>query len=56
MQDSDLQDAVKALLLKHVDDQCKKSEESSSVLRLPRSKHKVCFKLTKIIGDFPWIG
>ena len=34
MQDSDLRDAVKALLLKYVDDQCKKSEESSSVLRL----------------------
>ena len=49
MQDSDLRDAVKALLLKDVDDQgkklCKKSEESSSVLRVPRSKHKVNYVL-----------
>ena len=45
MQDSDLRDSVKALLLKDVDEQCKKlckkSEECSSVLRVPQSKHKV---------------
>lgn len=45
MQDIDLKHAVKAALLKDVDEQCKKlckrTAESSSVLRVPRSKHKV---------------
>lgn len=46
MKDKDLRDVyVKATLLRDVDDQCKKlckkSDEKSSVLRVPRSKHKV---------------
>lgn len=49
MQDIDLRDAVKAALLKDVDDQCRKlckKSEESSVLRVPRSQHKViCVKL-----------
>jgi len=45
MEERDLRDAVKAVLLRDVDEQCKKlckkSDDSSSVLRVPRSKHKV---------------
>lgn len=44
MQDFNLRDAVKAAFLKDVDDQCRrlcKKSEESSVLRVPRSKHKV---------------
>ena len=44
MQDINLRDAVKAASLKDVDDQCRKlckKSEESSVLRVPRSKHKV---------------
>ncbi len=45
MENRDLRDAVKAVLLRDVDDQCKKlckkGDDSSSVLRVPHSKHKV---------------
>lgn len=41
----DLRCAVKRVILKDLDDQCQKlcssSQENSSVLRIPRSKHKV---------------
>ena len=41
----DLRCAVKRVLLKDLDEQCQKlcsrSQEGSSVLRIPRSKHKV---------------
>ena len=53
MQDKDLRDAVKAVLLRDIDEQCKKlckkSEDSSSVLRVPRSKHKVTSVKIQII-------
>lgn len=48
MVDINLREAVKAALLKDVDDQCRKlckKSEDSSVLRVPRSQHKViCVK------------
>ena len=56
-EDTHLRDAVKAELLRDVDDQCKqlckKSDESSSVLHVPRSKHKVILLYcTPIICNF----
>ena len=45
MECPDLRLAVKRVILKELDDQCQKlcsrSQENSSVLRIPRSKHKV---------------
>ena len=47
----DLRCAVKRIILRDIDEQCQKlctrSQEKSSVLRIPRSKHKV--KYTSII-------
>ena len=49
MEDMVLRDAVKAIFLMDINDQCKKlcrkSDDGSSVLRVPRSKHKVSIKL-----------
>jgi len=46
----DLRCAVKRVILKDLDDQCEKlcsrSQENSSVLRIPRSKHKVKYMMT----------
>ena len=43
---------MKATILRDVDDQfkklCKKSDEKSSVLRVPRSKHKVNYSFVRI--------
>lgn len=54
MQGSDLRDAVKAVLLRDIDEQCKslckKSDYSSSVLRVPRSKHKVEKVIVFLVG------
>ena len=66
MEDAHLRDAVKAVLLRDVDDQCKqlckKSDESSSVLRVPRPQHKVIlfivhplFVTFKIYSPMLWI-
>lgn len=45
----DLRCAVKRIILRDIDEQCQKlctrSQEKSSVLRIPRSKHKVKYKL-----------
>ena len=49
MEDMVSRDAVKAVILKDINDQCKKlckkSDDGSSVLRVPRSKHKVSLYL-----------
>lgn len=53
MQDINLTDAVKAALLKDVDDQCRKlceKSEESSVLCVPWSKHKVI-----VLNYFCWV-
>ena len=48
----DLRCAVKRIILRDIDEQCQelcsRSQEKSSVLRIPRSKHKV--KYMSIIG------
>ena len=45
----DLRCAVKRIILKNIDEQCQKlcsrSQQKSSVLRIPRSKHKVKYIL-----------
>ena len=49
----DLRCAVKRVILKDLDDQCQKlfsrSQENSSVLRIPRSKHKVKCVVTMFV-------
>ena len=49
----DLRCAVKRVILKDLDDQCQKlcsrSQENSSVLRIPRSKHKVKSMVTMFV-------
>ena len=49
----DLRCAVKRVILKDLDDQCQKlccrSQENSSVLRIPRSKHKVKWVVTMFV-------
>lgn len=45
MQNEDLRNAMKAVFLKDLDEQCRKlcnkSDQNSSVLRVPRCMHKV---------------
>ena len=52
MKDMALRDAVKAVLLKDINGQCqklcKKSDDGSSVLRVPRSKHKVSIYINSL--------